>query len=575
MSIVKEDVPAIKHPENRKARMLPTDRSDFIWTGILGTLWILSSSYLATTDLGWLTSLTVIPVIGLYLLSMYTPENSKYNERIYRVPIVVARNWKLAMNHGEMFRSEESVKLEREIAQELTEEERKSGSSRRVIVDASDLDAFSIGDFDLTMDDYRRILKVFPLEGRGLRVDENETLGLIYHKEKHTYSMVFCADGSPMRNLPHTAQYGVMRGFASLISKTTAAAGFRGLSVSSGIRNRPQDQWLIPETMLEVGDPDVILPRVIAMGIPEEEWTADDRMDVNLHYLQNDFAELTVQSNSIAMMFVITVKETEPLRQAFKKSSMPEKEFRRLPIVRIQKMILPTLEKLVGGPVRILDVPGIERYLREARDVATLFSYNNEAELTKVTQREQARQGEPVVIDSDDYRRYLPKSHIIAKKHYLNVDGTYASVLDMTTFPQEPPMHAHEMPDLADAESRWSSFSVIGQAAKSGLEYTVLNNVTGILGDLADRIGIVRSGPKVERKQNEQYDWLSDIERARATQQFVVRFATLQVSEEELEEDLAKDVSRFTGLGFGPVQVAQESQQWSKFLTTVTLVDCE
>lgn len=581
MSIVNEatdDVPGIKHPLVRSQRFIPREPLDWIWTAAVAALGLIITSVVNNAGFGWLTSLLIIPLAGVWAFSMYTPESSKYNERIYQIPVTIIKDIRLRMNRGEVYRSEQSIKAEMRISAEEKEKEQRAKLEgvpyKRVPVNVESITATEIGNFEIGPEERRRVAKVFPLEVRGFAVSKDANIGLIYNKSKMTYSMVFTADGSKVRDASRKSQYNTIMRYAGLIKKATATAGLRGLNVSMGIRNRPQDQWLIPETMLEVGDLDVILPEALINEKPTDEYTLDDKMDIELNELLADFAELGVQSYSVDMMVVITVKENDALRKAYKDATMSEKDYRRLPIVRIQNVILPTLNRIVGGGVEILDVEGAERYLRKALDVSTLFYFYGDAEETKVLKRERVEAGIEEVVDYSKFNRYLPKGHIISTNTSLNVDGTFGSVLDMTTFPKGE-LYAHDMPALTDAESRWSSFSVIGQTVRSGLEYTVTNGARGLFSDLADRFGIIVTGPRADRKAGEQYDRLTEMDNAGVNQNFVVRFAALETSADALEQQLALDVDRFNGIGLGPVQVTCPSQQWLKFLSTVTLIDCE
>lgn len=575
MAIVNNDVPAVNHPGTRRMRLLPTEPMDRYWLGLLALLGLILASWVSSTELSWLTSLVCLPVIALAVFSMQQPELSKYNERRYQIPLTKGKNFILTtFKRGEVYRSEASLAAEKSIRSQLIKAARQEGHTQVIDFTVDDLPSDLVAGFSINDHDRRRLSTLFPLEARGLKINEKENLGLIYCNTKQTYSVVFEADGSPIRDSSRLNQYRTMRRYASLITKATAMAGLRGLKVSMGIRNRPQDQWLIPETTLEVGDPDVVMPEAIRLQKPLSEYTPDDLMDVNLHNLQNDFAELGVQSYSVDMMIVITVNETDALRRAFKSEKMSDKEFRRLPVMRIMNVILPTLNQLVGGGVRVLDAHGIERYLRKARDVATLFNYYGEDAERKALEREQTQLDTPITPSGAVRHRYRPLSHIVSNSTCVNVDGTYASVLDLTTFPTGE-FGVHDMPMLSDAHSTWSSFSVIGESVRSGREYAFTNRLSGMWSELKEKAGIITEGPLAEIKAGEQYEEQSEIARSGVRQNFVVRFAALELSEDELEFQFNLDVDRFEGMGFGPVPVTQPSQQWLKFLTTVTLVDCE
>jgi hypothetical protein len=580
VTTVKEEVPGFIHPKSRRIRWVPTERLDFLWLAILFAIYMLIAIWVNSTSLSWLSSLVGLPILMFAIVSMYQPESSKYNERLYQIVITNWKNFVLTtLKKGEVYRSEESVKTELRLRAQLIEagrqETARTGKKTDVIdFTVNELPADIIAGFTVGDEEKRRLSKVFPLEVRGLKVKDDETIGLIYNETKRTYSIVFKADGSGIRDSSRLSQYHTMRQFAALITKTTAIAGLRGLKLSMGIRNRPQDQWLIPETALLVSDPGVVMPSAIRLGKDPADYTQDDLMDIALHKLQNSFAELGVQSYSVDMMVVITVNENEALRLAFKSQEMKERDFRRLPIMKILNTVLPALKKLVGGDIEVLDLHGAERYLRQARDVATLFDFYGNDQLRRVLARERTLSGDTRQLSDAQHYDYLPLSHIVSSRTGINVDGTFASIMDLTTFP-EGETSVHDMPYLSDAESTWSSFSIIGESVRSGMEYLLTNNLTGIVSELKDKVGIISDDARSQRKANEQFDRLAEMDNAGVSQNFIVRFATLDISEDDLEEQFALDIDRFSGLGLGPVAVTQPSQQWLKFLTTVTLIDCE
>ncbi|RWZ78729.1 MAG: hypothetical protein EOT05_03200 [Candidatus Microsaccharimonas sossegonensis] len=576
---IDNNAPGIRHPRTRGQRFLPHEALDWFWTSIVAAFGLVTMSVLAQNGLSWLTTLALVPLIIFWGITMYTPKSGKFNERLYQIPITLVMDWwTVAVKHHELFRSEQSVQVEQAIADAKQTEAKRVGNVRRVKTTVDDIPDAVIAQFTLSEIDRERSAKIFPLEVRGMVLRDGSKVGLIFQKEKRTYSMVFKTDGSRFRSMSHVNQYLTIKGYADLIKQATVTAGLRGLNIAMGVRNRPQDQWLIPETMKQVASMEVIMPEAILSEKDPETYTLDDKMNVALYEMQAEgFAELTVQSYSTDMVLVVTVKENDALRKAFetknKKNEMSEKVFRRLTITRIKNIVFPKLDALVGGGTEILDVEQAERYLRKSRDVTTLFDYYNEAEELLLLNKERQHNGIEVVGDAM-YDRYLPVSHVITSKTGINVDGTYATVLDMTEYPREEAL-AHEMADLTDAISRFTSFSVIGQSHSSNMEYIVTNNGLGAIGELADNAGIIRTGPRAERRQNERYDELRNIDESSVRQNYVIRFAALESSEEDLEEQIAADMDRFATLGYTPVQVSRPSQQWKKFLTTVTLIDCE
>lgn len=523
------DTPVLRHPVVRTPRFGRFEPSDWVWTGIVGIIGILISSIVFD---GQIFALILVPFIVIWALTMRVSKDPRFNERLYLVPITTINDLDVTY--------------------------RKKGIIWKQTTDKKQ--------FAKRNPKRKRSRTPFPLEVRVFDKVGLRDIGLIYNQEKRTLSMVFKGDGSDVGSMSRLEQYYWLKRFSKMITKAAAIAGIRGLRMSVGIRNRPQDQWLIPETMLEVGDIDAILPKAIALNLPKSEYLDTDETDVLLHEFMNDFAEITVQTYDVDMLVVLTVKENAALRRAAQKVEIKERDLKRLPIMRIKNVIQPILERLIGE-VEILGEEGAERHLRKARDVATLYDYYEAAH------DEVVRKREGVEVDIV-YDRYLPEKNITVYKDCLNVDGTWAAVLDMTTFPADE-VYAHDAASLYDTEARFSSFSIIGETFHSGREYTTKNIGNNVKSDIADFIGVIRSGPKARRKEAESEERLAEMDEAVFNQDFVIRYAVLSGSKDDLEEDIDLDIDHFSGQSLGPHRFSNPSKQWRRFLTTVTLIDCE
>jgi hypothetical protein len=522
------DLQTIRHPRTRRARFFAFSGLDGPWTIVCGVIGLAVALLL---DHGSQFGLAIVAAAIVWAWTMTVPKRSavgshkfKLNDRRYQWPIFMVKEAVHAIQKGVVW-----IASAKEVEQ---------------------------------------------LEAQ--QVDESTTIGLPYHQGKGTYSMVFKADGSHFSSLSRAELYLEIIKISQMITKATATAGIGGLNIGMGVRNRPQDQWLLPEMMLEVGDINAILPEALLTGKSEKEYTLEDKQNMFLYKLQQQFPQVTVQSYDVDMVIVVTVKQNSVLKRSSNNQKMTVKEMKRLPIMRIRDIVLPLLERQIGD-VTILDLEGAERYLRKARDVTTLYEYYESAHSSIAHARRKEMGLEDAAVDEsrvETYDRYLPNSHIIVSKDHLHIDGTYIGVIDLTTFPADE-VYAHEMPFLYDAISRWSSMSVIGRTVSSNGEYTVSNTASSVMSDVFDAVGRLRSGPRAERKEAEQTDRLTEMDRSGFNQDYVVRFATLATSEDDLEEELALDFDRLLGQGLGPERVMGYSQQLAKALTTTTLIDCE
>jgi hypothetical protein len=492
-------------------RFLRLSTSDKIWTAsyafIAGLVFLLLSSQ-------GVSSLVGAALVVLWMLSMLTPETNQ-DERIYQMPL--------------SFIQDALMSLQKDIWSQSKKEPRG-----------------------------KRAIKPFPLEVR-----EFGDVGLVYNQIKRTYSMIITSEGSPISSMSMLGQYAAVQSLASLVTKAAATAGRGGLKIAMGLRARPQDPWLVPNTLNEVADINVILPSALATHKPESEWTNDDKRAIFLNKILESYADIVDLSASVEMILVVTVKDTDEFRRAFKEGVIYDKEMRNQSITRIRNVIIPYLERLIGD-VTVLDGEGAEKYLRKAWDVVTLNDYYLMAQKRLMG-----------TADAEGtLTQYLPASHIKAYPDCVEIDGTFATTLKITSFPFEE-VYAHRVQEVYDSMARWSSTSVIGETLHSGREYNILNGLTGLTTDAADRFGVIRSGPRAERRDEERIGRLREMDNAVYNQDFVPVVAVLAGSREELMEEYGLEADRLTAAGYSHIRVLGRSKQLPSFLTATTLIDLE
>ena len=290
------------------------------------------------------------------------------------------------------------------------------------------------------------------------------------------------------------------------------------------------------------------------------DYTAYDHRMAFLQRVQLAQEEISDMSNDIDMVMVVTVKGTEAFQRASKKSRISEEEFSRQPIIRIRNVVLPLLEKVVAGKVTVLDGEGAERYLRKSWDTATLKDYYNGA-------HERELRGDEVRLDE-----WYPQHFIKQFKDYVQIDGTFGATLKVTTLP-----HAEAFPFenrvFYAAHARYYANSVIGETQHGRWAYNFLNLGSGMLGDVVDKIGIDRSGPRAEQRELEVNERLREINDAVYIQDYCPLVAVSGSSREELEFNLENEVERLSGEGMQTERVVGERNQLNWYLTATTLID--
>jgi hypothetical protein len=511
MAIDSERVPAIRHPKERsmRLRLQSFSMGDWIWTGLYGS--VMAVLVLAAGNFG---SLLGAGLFTLWLVSMYVPK-TKWDERIYQMPLSALRDFGLVLKRGYVWK-----------------ERGKTWRSKRPV-------------------------KPFPLEVRELG-----DVGLVYNQAKRNYNMIFSAEGSRITTYSALDQYLAMRNLSRVIAKAAAAAGRGGLKFGMGFRARPQDQWLIPNALSEVVDARIIQPVEVAAK-PEAERTNEEHRVMWLHNFLREFTSMTEYTVDVGMFFVITVPDDKVFQKVHKAGELSDELERRLRTHRLRKLLVPALEQIIG-PVEVLDGDGAERYLRMARDIATLDEYYD-----MVQGRREV--GEDAEWELD---HHVPTSHIRAGHDYVEIDGTFATTIKITSFP-EPLVVAHDMQNMYDSATSWASISVIGETYNGGKEYMLRNGSSSLLDDAADTVGLIRGGAKAEKKAAEFNERNHEIVDAVFNQDYVHLTAILATSLEELQLEYELESDRLGAEGFGHMRVLGRSKQLSSFLTATTLIDLE
>lgn len=383
-------------------------------------------------------------------------------------------------------------------------------------------------------------------------------LGLIYNQKRNTYSMVFLAGGSPISSQNLAAQFASHQQIANIFTKAASAAKVT-VELSTGVRARPEDPWEFWDMMITYGEKEVAETLAEFEQKTVEQFTEYDHRMKYLQTVQFAQKEISDMSNDIDMIMVVTVAGTEAFKTALKKRSITEEELSRQPIDRIRKVITPLLEKVTAGKITILDEEGAERYLRKGWDV-NLREYYDRA-------HERASRGDDIKPD-----QWYPSRFIKQHKDYVQIDDTFGATLKVSSFPRGDAF-PFEARVFYAAHARYYANSVIGETQHGRWAYNFLNLGSGFLGDAIETIGIDRSGPRAERREQEKNDRLREIDESVYIQDYCPVVAVSGNSLEELEANIELETDRLSAEGMQTIRVIGERNQLSWYLSATTLID--
>ncbi|HEY8886149.1 MAG TPA: hypothetical protein VIM31_01465 [Candidatus Microsaccharimonas sp.] len=497
----------VRHPKKRSMRFFKFNRNDWSWA-FISVLVVIGLAVIVGST--WSRGIVLIAIV-LWCLTMLPVES--LNDRVYFGPIAFLDNLRIKANG---FYTWKGSALD------------ASGKRRRGV----------------------RIMKL-AVKGFG-------DLGLIYNRQRDTYSMVFSAEGSPIssQNLP--AQFASHQQIAAIFTKAAAAAKVT-IKVSTGVRARPEDPWEFWNMIALYGEVEVAETEAEFEQKTIEDYTEYDHRMKYLQTVQFAQEEISEMSNDIDMIMVITVAGTEAFQKAVKKKSIDEEELSRQPISRIRTVVLPLLEKVTAGKVTVLDEEGAERYLRKSWDV-NLRDYYDRA-------HERALRGDEIKPD-----QWYPSRFIKQFKTYLQIDDTYGATLKVTSFPRGDAF-PFEARVFYAAHARYYANSVIGETQHGRWAYNFLNLGSGFVGDAIETVGIDASGPRAERREQEKNDRLKEIDESIYIQDYNPLVAVSGSSLEELEANIELETDRLSAEGMQTSRVIGERNQLNWYLSATTLID--
>jgi hypothetical protein len=358
-------------------------------------------------------------------------------------------------------------------------------------------------------------LRITHPEPIGLGVVDLGGLGLLHTADNHD-AVVVTAEGSGLASLDLSGQFESHLALAEIIRKVAAMHETRGYNVGWGwvYRTRPLNVDRMHSDWLGYLHDEALIPS--ALKKPESDWTPHDRRWVG--YGEN-LQQLLDTSYKFAREVTMAAVCVVP-RQGFDKE-LPETGFQRLPVVQTAKVITTELE---GGGLlnpQALSPRQMHAYLRCAWDIKHINDYYEW----------QLKSTDDEVLASDSLH---PRSGIRAGGDYLEIDGTYTSVIWVKGF--EGRMLPYRLRQLSAINVPFLSVAMLGSTRSSGLEYAWLDRATALSEEAENFLGIVHHGPKAVDKKERRLSRQRKIYESRYSQDFNILVAVHHLSREELDD---------------------------------------
>lgn len=408
-------------------------------------------------------------------------------------------------------------------------------------------------------------------------------IGLIYHLDKGTYSMVFKTSGSTMSTMNLTAQMGQNSMLAKIIRRASAATKLRGMKISFGYDIRPENPFAVSYMLAKTGAPNVLLPEAVMSGKPLESYTRQDRRETYLRQIANEMEEMAFYATRPDnMVFVVTIKDNRVFRKILRRGEGWTGEVRNQTIFLIRETLTLLLKK-VAQDVRLITGPEAEEYLQVARSITDAYQMYTEQHLHNAALHEQ--QEEDAVPDalielesgetekpSEEYRfAPAPQREITAYSDALSMDGTYGTVIELTEFPlDQPPVdYLRDYSPVFNLPADFFTLNVMGQTKKGSLQ-SFTHDLGNLMSDSTrSLLGREKQGLKAELLQEKR-----DEEAHRLNTTYTINFtaevAILATDREKLEDQALRSINLLGEETMGPARVTGRFRQFKALRAAIT-----
>lgn len=410
-------------------------------------------------------------------------------------------------------------------------------------------------------------------------VREIGPMGLIYHLERKTYSMVFYVDGSTISTYDLVSQMGQNSQIAQIIRRASAITGLKGLQFTFGYDVRPEDPFAVRYMLANMGNVDVLLPEVLATSKPESEYTREDRRMIKLRGIANEMEMMALNAAKTTMSITVTVKDNRAFQKIIREGYVYNQDIRRQTLVQITNALAALLKTVYENP-RMLNGDQAEEHLRMTRDVARIQDFYARKMLESAAAEEARLNGShrpvevirPVQVETTVQDVFhAPEENITAHSDCLEMDGTYAALIKLVEFEldQPPVNYVRDFSDVFNVPALYFSVNVTGQSKKGSIQFLAKdasNTVSKTLRRMSDS---ERSGILAEEAALKEDEELRRL-RTSYTVDFVPSVVILSDDRDALDLSVLETTGQFTERQLGPSRVTGRFRQYREVLSALS-----
>lgn len=436
-------------------------------------------------------------------------------------------------------------------------------------------------------------------------------LGVIYTPKKHTDSLVFVGSGSNVVSQRLDEQFSFNENQGRTVVQIGAFRRWR-FGVSYLMLRRPGNEWIGRLYQEENGHAEAILPSAASNGTPLEEWTEADYRWANLALLGDETMDLWRGENGkdVAMAMIVTIKRSRLLRRVDRlrlkqqrskrkkhvdKGSLAADEFNRDPLMKVATLVKDRLEACGVTDVGVLNLGGITELIHKSWDCVGLPEYWA-AKYQPFMKLDYERRGtlvQSASADEDEFTVSLanaglqvdwdvepepvapvtlgpfPVMNVTVGHNWICTDGTYHTTVRIVgDTPEQLPNEARY---TYTAPNNWFSQAVVGEAVRTGAEYTVRHLLTTVAEGFIEN-GEVNLGPKGDIASEAQKERLNVIARLRSKVDANIAGSVSAASLEELELEFEKLRRHYVTLGKEIARTTWRSRQLAALEEATTAI---
>jgi len=378
-------------------------------------------------------------------------------------------------------------------------------------------------------------------------VTEVGDVGILHRRDLGRDAIVITGSGSHIASRDLAGQHQQHAQIAEAFKKVAAVPGY-AVGVSQVYRRRPANLLAHHVVMDESLHPDVALPEALLK--PEAEHSADDKRFLNIRQVMLEHEQLIAQyAGEITMAMVFTIKREGVLTTATPDKGLTELQQKRLPIHQVATAAMDSLAAAGVNDLSLLNGDEMQDYVREGWDVADLDDYHLD-----VARR---YSGETDHDPTDPI--HWPSQRIVVYDDCSLVDNSYTAVIRLRSAPKWA--LPHTMRQLHGMDVPWVTITQVGETVSSNREYFWLNMAIPIRGDLKEKFGADRNGPRSRNKDEALRQRQIMLDDSGFSQHYSLLIAVSDTDRDRMNHAVEDVLRTCRRLGTNPVRITGEAMQ--------------